>query len=271
MSATERAVTLAHRVDGVGGELGTLLLLNGGFMSIGSWEPVVPPFAERLCVVRCDFRGQLRTAGPAHRELADNVDDVVALLDHLGLERVDVLGTSFGGEVALLLAARHPERVARLVALTVGDHATAAMAQGARDLAAVVAGILAGGERGAFHDALVADVYSAAWREANRAQLAERRRQIAAVPDAWFAALDDLLAAIAGFDLRPELAAIRCPTLVVVAGDDRVILPEHGWAVAAAVPGAFCLEHPTSGHALVAEQPDWLVARTLDFLAGALP
>ncbi|HUO87520.1 MAG TPA: alpha/beta fold hydrolase [Thermoanaerobaculia bacterium] len=272
--ATEVEAPLAHRVDGGdagGADLGTLLLLNGGFMSIGAWEPCVAPLAESLRVVRCDFRGQLRTPGPAHRELADNVDDVVALLDHLGLDRVHVLGTSFGGEVALLLAARRPERVASLVAVTVGDHATAAMAQGARDLAVVVAEILAGGDRGAFHDALVADVYSPAWKEANRTQLAERRRQIAAVPEAWFAALDDLLAAIAGFDVRPELAAIRCPTLVVVAGDDRVIPPEHGWAVASAVPGAFCLEHLTSGHALVAEQPDWLVARTLAFLAGSLP
>jgi 3-oxoadipate enol-lactonase len=223
--------------------------------------------------VRCDFRGQLRTPGPAHRELADNVDDVVALLDHLGLERVHVLGTSFGGEVALLLAARHPERVARLVAVTVGDHATEGDGAGGaaisprwspRSSPAAIPG--------AFHDALVADVYSDSWTaRPTRELLAERRRQIAGVPDAWFAALDDLLAAIAGFDLRPELAAIRCPTLVVVAGDDRVMPPELGWAVAAAVPGALCVEHPTSGHALVAEQPDWLVARTLAFLMGSLP
>ncbi|HUO87252.1 MAG TPA: alpha/beta fold hydrolase, partial [Thermoanaerobaculia bacterium] len=157
------------------------------------------------------------------------------------------------------------------VAVTVSDHATAAMGEAARALAAVVAEVLAGGDRGRFHDALVADVYSAAWNEANRDLLAERRRQIAATPPAWFAALGDLLAAIADFDLRPELPAIRCPTLVVVAGDDRVIPPALGWAVAAAVPGAFCIEHPTSGHALVAEQPDWLVARTLTFLAEGLP
>lgn len=253
-----------------------MLLLNGGFMTFAAWEPCVAVLAERYRVLRCDFRGQLRTPGPAHRDLGPNVDDVVALLDHLNaggdLDRVHVLGTSFGGAVGLLLAARRPERVASLVAVTVSDHATEAMSEGARDLRRVVADLLAGGDRGAFHDALVEDVYSAGYLAENRDTLAERRRQIAALPDVWFAAVDDLLAAVETYDLRPDLGKIRCPTLVVVAGDDRVMPPERGRAVfqaiARAVPDAELVEHPTSGHALVAEDPEWLARRTLAFLDG---
>jgi pimeloyl-ACP methyl ester carboxylesterase len=256
---------LAHRLDGVAGGP-PLLLLNGGFMSIASWEPLAAPLAERHRVVRCDFRGQLLTPGPAHRELAANVADVVALLDHLGLDGVHVLGTSFGGEVGLLLAARRPERVVSLVAVTAGDRSTAAMRRGNLALRRLVAEILAGGEPGRFHDTLVADVYSPAWAAENAALLAGRRRQVAATPAGWFAALDDLLAAVETFDLRPELPAIRCPTLVVTAAADRVIPPERGRALAAAIHGARLVEHPTSGHALVAEEPAWLVARWRDFL-----
>jgi len=258
---------LAHRCEGEGGGGRLpLLLLNGGFMSIGSWEPCAAPLAERLPLVRCDFRGQLLTAGPAHRELSGNVDDVVGLLDQLGLDRVHVLGTSFGGLVGLLLAARRPERVASLIAVTVSDHAAEDNRQGARDLRPVVADILAGGERGSFHDALVESVYSATYLAANAARLRTRRQQLGGFPASWFAALDDLLAAVACFDLRPELPHIRCPVLVVVAGDDRVMAPEAGRAVAAAIPHARLAEHPTSGHALVAEQPAWLVEQTLTFL-----
>lgn len=268
MSAGDPVLT--HRVDGpadsaAGGAAEPVLLLNGGFMSIASWEPLVPLLTEPSRVVRCDFRGQLRTPGPAHRELAPNVDDVVALLDHLQLDRVHVLGTSFGGQLGLLMAARRPDRVASLVAVTVSDHVTEAMGEGARDLRRVLDAIRGGGDRGRFHDALVREVFSADYVEENAAALAERRRQIAALPAAWFAAVDELLAAVEDLDVRAELGSIRCPTLVVVAADDRIMPPERGRAVARAIPGAEMVEHPTSGHALVAEHPEWLAARALDF------
>jgi pimeloyl-ACP methyl ester carboxylesterase len=258
---------LAHRLDdaGPGGSDEIVLLLNGGYMSIGAWEPIASLLAERRRVLRCDFRGQLRMPGPAHRELAPNADDVAALLDHLGFDRVHVFGTSFGGEVGLLLAARHPERVASLVAVTIGDHTTDAMREAAREMRRVIAAILAGGERGRFHDVLVPGVYSPAYVAGHRELLAERRRQIERIPDPWFEAAADIVAAVGDFDLRPELGKIRCPTLVVVAADDRAIPPERGRAVAASIPGAELAEHPTSGHVLIHEDPEWLVERAEEF------
>lgn len=262
---------LAHRLDGADGRGGaeTVLLLNGGFMSIASWDPVASLLAARHRVLRCDFRGQLRTPGPAHRELAPNADDVAALLEHLAregeAERVHVLGTSFGGAVGLLLAARYPERVRSLVAVAVGDHATPAMTESSRALRGVIADVLAGGDPGRFHDALVRDVYSAAYRAENRELLAARRRQIEGIPAPWFADADRIVAAVEELDLRPELGRIRCPTLVLVAGDDRAIPPERGRAVAVPIPGAELAEHPTSGHVLIHEDPEWVVERALDF------
>lgn len=267
-AAPAAAAVLAHRCDGDVHAATPLLLLNGGFMSLAAWEPCAAPLAAKVPLVRCDFRGQLLSPGPAHRDLGANVDDVVRLLDHLGLPCVHVLGASFGGLVAMLLAARHPDRVASLVAVTVTDHADAAMQRDAQEMQGIVAAILAGGDPGSFHDRLVADVYSAAYREANAELLATRRRQIGFLSREWFAALDDLLGAVAAADVRLELAAIRCPTLVVVAGEDRVTLPERGRAVAAAIPGARLVEHPTSGHVLIAEDPAWLVAQVVAFLTG---
>ncbi|MDX1631465.1 MAG: alpha/beta fold hydrolase, partial [Thermoanaerobaculia bacterium] len=183
---------LTHRVDGPPhGD--PLMLLNGGFMTMASWEPCAAPLAEVLRVLRCDFRGQLLTPGPAHQELGPNADDVVALLDHLGLDSVHLLGTSFGGEIGLLLAARYPERVRSLIVVAVSDYTTEAMTRGARKLRRIVEEILADGDRGRFHDVLVEEVYSREHVEENRATLAERREQIASLPESWFHALDDLL------------------------------------------------------------------------------
>lgn len=246
-----------------------MLLLNGGFMSMAAWQPCAVVLEERYRVLRCDFRGQLLTAGPAHRELAPNVDDVRVLLDHLGLGRVHVLGTSFGGEVGLLLAARHPDRVRSLVAATVSDRSTPDMEDGARRLRRVLEVIAEGGDRGAFHDLLVEDVYSGGFVRDNAEMLAERRRAVASLPDTWFAAVSDLVASVEDFDLRDDLRRIACPTLVVIAGDDRVMPPERGRAAADAIPGARVVEHATSGHALVAEHPEWLARRAMEHFAGS--
>jgi pimeloyl-ACP methyl ester carboxylesterase len=242
-----------------------VLLLNGGFMTAGAWEPVAALLAERMRVLRCDFRGQVRTPGPAHRALGPNVDDVVELLDHLGLERVHVLGTSFGGMVSLLLAARYPERVRSLVAVTVGERTTQAMSESSRKMRRLLSDAATGGDQGRFHDALVREVYSAAYVAQSRELLAARRRQLERTPEWWFLEAERIVSAVEEFDLSPELGKITSPTLVAIAGDDRAIPPERGRAVAAAIPGAEVAEHPTSGHVLIHEQPEWLVEQAEAF------
>jgi pimeloyl-ACP methyl ester carboxylesterase len=64
-----------------------------------------------------DFRGQLRSGKPGRYTLQQHVDDVRALLDLLGIERADVAGTSYGGEIGMLFAIAHPERVRRLIVI----------------------------------------------------------------------------------------------------------------------------------------------------------
>ncbi|MCP4658056.1 MAG: alpha/beta fold hydrolase [bacterium] len=256
------AAILAHRLDGDGE---TVLLLNGGMMSIASWEPVAQRLQSRYRLLRCDFRGQLLVPGPAHRELAGNVDDLVALLDELALERVHVLGTSFGAEVGLLLAALRPERVRSLVAVTATDYAATPLHQGTERLRTIVSDIRRGDERGRFHDELIAEVYSAAYLRSHRQELQARREQMASLPEVWFEGLDGILACTETLDLRPFLSRIRCPSLVIIAGDDQVMPVERSRALAAAI-GAEVAELAGSGHALVAEQPEWLAERCLAFL-----
>jgi 3-oxoadipate enol-lactonase len=261
---TEGRPVLAYRVDGEGEPL---LLLNGGMMTISSWDPVATSLAEHCRVIRCDLRGQLLSPGPAPADLAGHADDVAALLDHLGLATCDVLGTSFGGEVGLLLGATHSACVHSLVAVTVGDHLDAGGLEGSRRLREACREALAGGDRGLLFRLLMPITYSEAYLEANREALAARQTAAAALPDAWFAGVAELLCALEAFDLRPLLPRIACPTLVVTAGGDRILPPERGRAVAAAIPGSRHVEVPESGHALVVEHPDRLVELVLSFLA----
>src|SRR3979411_2932874 len=94
-----------------------LILLHGGLMSNETFGPVLPQLAERHQVIAPDLQGHGRTADidrPIDVRLM--ADDIAALIDHLGLEKPDVVGYSLGGGVALPTAAKYPALVRRLVA-----------------------------------------------------------------------------------------------------------------------------------------------------------
>jgi len=256
---------LAHQLDGDGEPL---LLLNGGMMSISSWNPFIEPFVERYRVVRCDFRGQLRSHEPPHRTLDGHVADVIALLDTLEIERTRVIAASFGAEVGLLLAATHPARVASLVVATATDVATQLMRDGGAELGRACRDAAAGRAAASVGEILVPYFYSPAYVAAHRDELAARSAQIGLLPPWWFAAAAELLTSIEDLDLRPVLGKITCPVLVLAAGDDLVMPLDHARALATAIPGARLEIVPGSGHVLVVEQPERFIRSCLDFLAS---
>ncbi len=255
---------LAHRLAGAGE---VVLLLNGGMMSYAAWEEIARALEGAHRVLRCDFRGQLLSPGPVPRALSGQVEEVVGLLDALGIARVHAVGASFGAQVGLLLAALHPERVASLTAITATDRFTPGMREDAGRLRAACREALGGGDRGRIFDAMVPTTFGPAYAAANASALAERRKQIGSLPDAWFAGLDGLLASLEDLDLRPHLARVECPTLVVAAELDQVFPLEHARALAAAVRGAMLVVVEGSGHALVVEKPRELLVVIQSFLA----
>lgn len=258
---------LTHKTEGDGPPI---LLLNGGMMSLGAWEPI----AQRLVaagnrVVRCDFRGQLLSPGPARTRLEDVADDVAALLDALGLSSVDVVSASYGAFTGLYLAARHPARVASIVCATVMDHAGSggeSLGEPGERLARAVRAAARGGDRAEVYDAIVHLAYTPEWRATHAAELAERRAMVPLLPDEWFTGLEGLLVALEAADLRPLLPSVRCPALVIAAGRDAAMPLARNRAVADGIEGATFVVVPDSGHALVVEKEDEFVKLALRFL-----
>lgn len=101
----------------IAGDGPPLLLIAGTASDSASWGPL-PPFLPGRRLIMPDNRGTGRTVCEGQFEIGDIVADTVALLDHLGIAETDVVGHSLGGMIGLRLAARHPERVRRLVTLT---------------------------------------------------------------------------------------------------------------------------------------------------------
>jgi pimeloyl-ACP methyl ester carboxylesterase len=93
-----------------------LILLHGGLGSSEMFGPSLPTLAERHQIIAVDLQGHGRTADidrPIDIRLM--ADDIAALIDHLGLDKPDVVGYSLGGGVAFFTAVKYPEKVGRLV------------------------------------------------------------------------------------------------------------------------------------------------------------
>ena len=95
-----------------------VLLLHGGLGDSGLWEPVVPFLAERFRTIRTDLRFFGRSTGPAVPWSWE--EDVVGVLDELGIERAALVGLSLGGRIALDIALAHPERLWAVVGVAPG-------------------------------------------------------------------------------------------------------------------------------------------------------
>jgi pimeloyl-ACP methyl ester carboxylesterase len=97
-----------------------LVLLHGGIGASEIWTAIAPALAAGRRVVTVDLQGHGHTADIDRPLRPEHLaDDIAALLEHLGVERADVLGYSLGGVVALRLAIQHPGRVRRLILVSI--------------------------------------------------------------------------------------------------------------------------------------------------------
>jgi pimeloyl-ACP methyl ester carboxylesterase len=111
--ADVNGIRLYYEIHGTGRPL---ILLHGGLGAIEMFGPNLPALAQGRQVIAVDLQGHGRTADidrPIRLELM--ADDIAALITYLKLDRPDIMGYSLGGGVALQTAARHPERVGKLV------------------------------------------------------------------------------------------------------------------------------------------------------------
>ena len=111
--ADVNGINLYYETHGTGRPL---ILLHGGLGSGEMFGPILPALAEHHQVIAVDLQGHGRTADidrPIDIRLM--ADDIAALIDHLGLDKPDVVGYSLGGGVAFFTASKYPDKVGKLV------------------------------------------------------------------------------------------------------------------------------------------------------------
>ncbi|HEY7592138.1 MAG TPA: alpha/beta hydrolase [Actinophytocola sp.] len=249
-----------------------LLLLQGSGGQLVMWpDDVLRLLVDRgFQVVRMDNRDKglstrlswyddlPRKERPAYT-LGAVADDVIAVLDAVGWDSAHLMGGSFGGVIAQLVAARHPHRVRSVTMQSVNPSRSLRLNRPKLRTVLRVFGVMSKdsktrddeGEKWAkVFRALanpVLDEDVAQWREAGR--LAFDHGVDAKGDERLFAAL------LAAGDRRPQLAAITCPVLVVHGKSDTLCHWKAGRATAEAIPGARFLLYPEMGH--VPAGPQW--------------
>jgi pimeloyl-ACP methyl ester carboxylesterase len=245
------------------GEGPPLLLLHGGEANHSMFDAFGALLAPHFTVIAYDQRDAGGTRNPpspyGFEELAD---DAAALIAALGYRSTHVFGTSFGGAIAQVLAARHPDRVDRLV-LSSTFRVGVARAQidpngfpRFADLRSRLPEALDGFAEYFFPRAHIAAHPEALdiFKSGDRSE--EQRRRRGAVID------------------RPakcDLTAIKAPTLVLVGTEDRLIPPTHTLALAKDIEGARTVVIAGVGHVGTIQAPAAVAAKVLAFLQAEPP
>jgi proline iminopeptidase len=223
-------------------------------------------------------RGSAGSDAADEYPLAGYVRDLDALREHLGVERFDLLGFSHGGIVAIAFAAAHPEQVRRLVladTLAVWDDAAqAAMARGIearsgepwfadaqRALEEEQAGEFATAEELLANVEQQIPLYFHRWAGNERAGLELAADFTRREPLHYFNTVE-----FPQLDLRPELRAIRSPTLVLVGDGDFITGQVCADVLVAELPDARLAVVPEAGHFSYVENPEAFHVALVEFL-----
>src|SRR5918995_2883134 len=203
--ADVNGVSMYYGEHGSGGT--PLILLHGGIAGGEIFDAIAPRLAGRGRVIVPALQGPGRTAGIDRPLRAEHLaDDVAALIEHLGIERADVMGYSLGGAVTWRLAIQHPDRVRRIVVISTACRRS-----------------------GSFPEVVAAfDAFSAEMAPMIQPSPAgQHYAKVAPRPQDWEAHIARTAEALkVDFDWTEEVGRIEAPTMLVFADSDSV-MPDH--------------------------------------------
>ena len=246
-----------------------ILLLHGTSASLHTWEGWVKELARQRRVISLDLPG-FGLTGPfpgGNYRVEHYTHFLLALLDHLRVNRVVLVGNSFGGQLAWRFALAHPERSARLVLVDAAGYPRNAESvpigfrlAGIPALAPLMGRLLPRsmiessvrnvyGDPDKVDDGLVERYYQLTLRAGNRQAL---RQRFAQAPSG---------------ELHERIGELELPTLIIWGGRDRLIPVSNAERFAADIEGSQLVLFEALGHVPQEEEPQRTVAVLISFLA----
>ncbi len=260
---TLNGIQLHYKTAGSGEPV--YLLLHGFLANTYTWHRVFDELVQDGRVIAFDrpafgLSGRpLEWEGQNPYSMGSQVDLVVALLDHLGVEKAVLVGNSAGGTVAAEVALAHPERVQALVLVDAAIYTGGGAPDWIKPLLAtpqarrlglfVVRRITSGGS--------VSNLIDLAWHDpsAVTAETLEGYRTTFQVEN-WDKALWEFTLASRESRLAERITQVQVPVLVLTGDDDRIVPTEESIRLAGEIPGAELVVFPNCGHVPQEECPE---------------
>lgn len=242
-----------------------VVLLHGFGSSLQTWDAWAEGLAATHRVVRIDLPGSgLSPPDPAHDYRDErSLQLLLALLDHLGLPRVSLVGHSMGGRIAWTFAARHPERTDKLVLLAPDGYASFGFEYGKPMTVPATLSLM----RYVLPKPLLRMNLQAAYArpESLSDAVTKRYHDLILAPGARQAMLDRLAQTVLQ-QPEPLLRQIQAPTLLVWGEADAMIPFSNARDYLQAIPGSRLVSWPEVGHLPHEEAAEQSLTAVLEFL-----
>lgn len=251
-----------YEVHGTTGE--PIVMLNGIMMSTASWKNFIPDFSRNNVCILVDFFDQGQSArmteSYGHSIQVRLLD---AVLSSLPYEAYNIMGISYGGEIAIQYALEYPKKVRRLILSNTCGRTSPwlkKIGDGWNEVARTGSGY-------AYYLTTIPVIYStrffeerADWMENRESYLTEYFSR-----DDVRQALIRLTDSSVGYDVVDRLHEISCPTLILSSSEDALVPPTEQQLLHEKIQGSVYLTLNGSGHASMYENPAAFAALVLGF------
>lgn len=252
-----------YTIDGIGKPF---IILNGIMMSTMSWDTFINSFSINNMVIRVDFFDQGQSEKLVYQlyNHSIQVDLVSALINHLNLDKVSIVGISYGGEIALQVAIKYPHLIDRLVLFNTSSYTNPWLKDIGRGW--IAAGNTRDGQ--AYYQTSIPIIYSPTFYETQIEWMKKREKALIPVfsnPE-FLDRMERLTLSSESFDVRDQLKLIKSKTLIVSAEEDYLTPLKNQEYLYNNIQNSEWIKIPNAGHASMYEKPLLFVTLVLGFI-----
>lgn len=243
-----------------------LLILNGIMMSTKSWDFLVPDLEDKFRLIRIDFldQGQSDSMDETYDQSLQ-VELIKTFLEFLNIDKINLVGISYGGEVALTFAGLYPHKVKRLMVFNSVSYTTSLLSNTGKlwnDAA------LARNSK-EYYELTIPIIYSKNFMKENSEWIEQRKEYLinhVFNQETFLDRMIRLTNSADNYDCRSYIQNITMPTLIIGSEKDALTPISHQQHLQSQLPNASLVIIPNAGHASMYEEPMIFISLITGFM-----